>query len=114
MRYSLRSLMIVVAVIATSLGIWRVVASHIKTKRIYAIRIAVADMPVDDDAAIEWVRAQPGVWRAAIGRKPDRVEVIVIMDRDLNGNPPVPNVREAFERMKYKGIGDFEYVGDQP
>lgn len=108
-KFSLRALIIFVAIVGVALGVWRVAASFIKPSKIYAIKVAVAKMPANDDAFIDWLREQPGVYRASIKRNPDSVEVVFIMNRDLNGHPPAPDLRRGLERFGYKGIGKFQY-----
>jgi len=110
MKYSLRSLMIVVALVGASLAGSRIVASFCVRSEIFGFRAQVQELPENDDAFAEWIRAQPGVYRAAVGRKNGNVEVILIMNRDLNGNPPVPHLRDSMARFKYIGVDQVNQV----
>src|ERR1051325_9970971 len=110
MRYSLRSLMVVVTLVGISLAGWRVVASFCVRTEILGFRVRVQELPENDDALAEWIRAQPGVSRASVGRKNGNIEVVMIMNRDMNGNPPAPPLRDSMARFQFIRVDDIRQV----
>src|ERR1051325_9828733 len=98
MRYSLRSLMVVVTLVGISLAGWRVVASFCVRTEILGFRVRVQDLPENDDALAEWIRAQPAFSRASVGPKNGNMAVVVLLNRDMKGNPPAPPLRDSMAR----------------
>src|SRR4051794_16354665 len=110
MRYRLRTLLIVVAIVGVGLAILREASRQIKPSIIYSFRADFAEMPADDVGLLEWLRRQPGVIgrTVSVSREPSAIRVHWIMSRDLLGNPPIPDCEEQFNRLGYKGQKSFQ------
>jgi|KBSSwiStaDraftv2_1062776.scaffolds.fasta_scaffold2250181_2 hypothetical protein len=108
MRYHLRTLLIVIAVIGALLAVFRVASRYIKPSLIYGLRVEFAELPPDDATLEEWLRQQPGVIKVSVNREPKAIRIVWLMSRDLNGYPPIPDCRQNFERFGYKGIKRYE------
>jgi hypothetical protein len=112
MRFRLSTLLIVLAVIGVSFGLIRALflaaAPHIRPSSHYGVRAEFTELPADDAALAEWLSNQPGVYRAFVNRESRTVRIVWGMSRDLNGNPPLPDLRSSFDRFGYTGLKRYE------
>jgi hypothetical protein len=99
----------VVAFVVTAIAVpgW-LLLSQVKICVGYGIRAGFTQFPRDDEALETWLAAQPGVVRVASCRDNGAIRVYWIMVRDVSGNPPAPDVRQAFERFGYRGLTSYD------
>jgi hypothetical protein len=108
MRYGLRTLLIVVAVVGAALAFGRIAARRIVPSVSYEIRAEFAELPVDDEAFRQWIEEQPGVYRAYVNREPNAIRIVWGMSRDLTGDPPLPDFKKHFESFGYCGLRRYD------
>jgi hypothetical protein len=104
MRFRLRTLLILLAVVGILLAAFRVAAPFIRPSVGYGESAEFAEMPADDTALEDWLSKQPGVVRAFVRRDANTIRINWIMSRDLLGDPPLPELREQFDRFGYRGL----------
>jgi len=111
MRYRLRTLLIAIAVVGVLLAVGLRAARSIKPSIIYELRAEFAEMPSDDIAFEEWLRTQPGVIPrpSYVDREANAIRITWIMSRDLTGHPPIPDFRNNFDRLGYKGLKRYDH-----
>ena len=104
MRYRLKTLLIAMALAGLVFAAFRLAATIIRPSIVYGESAEFAELPADDRAIEQWLATQPGVVRTFATRESNTIRVNWIMSRDLLGNPPIPNLRDQFERFGYRGL----------
>ena len=109
-RYSLRTLLIVVIVAAVSLAVARVAMKAIRPSLVYEMLAEFSELPESDEPFQQWVRDQPGVFRAYVNRDANAIRIVWGMSRDLSGNPQLPDFKKHFERFGYRDLKRYEPI----
>lgn len=110
MKYTLRTLLVVIAVVGVLMLMARIAARAVKPSIGYGVRAQFTELPNDDSSLEAWLREQPGVVRVYVNRDADvnAIRVYWIMSRDLTGSPPAPDLRAKFTQFGYKGITSYD------
>ena len=112
MRPKLRLLLLVIAMGGIGLLVAAVAARSIKPSISYSLLATFEEMPADDVELQRWLEDQPGVYRAVVTRRDERLEIVFGMSRDLTGRPPLPDFEGNFERLGYRGLSEFRDFRD--
>ena len=104
MRFGIRTLLVLIAIAAVLLALFRIIAPMIRPSLVYAESAEFEQLPADDVALQTWLDQQPGVVRVIIVRNQKSIEVTWIMSQDILGQPPIPELKEQFERFGYRGM----------
>jgi hypothetical protein len=107
MRFRLRTLLLLVAVVGAALGLggrtFFAIANSVQFGHRHVAVNRFAKLPADDFAMLEWMRKQPGVHNVIVHRFEDKVYIEWWEHRTiLETRRADPNINAALTRFGYK------------
>jgi hypothetical protein len=104
MRYSLRTLLIVVCAIPLILGS----VLRLPFSRCYIVTATFAENPPSDIELCRWLAQQPGVRNCEVSTGQGFTAVLWDITRPLASPNPGFDLRYQFEKLGYKGLSRYE------
>jgi hypothetical protein len=94
---------VAVALLIAVFAAWYFCFHLIQVGHQYLKHTSYKKMPADDKALETWLKAQPGVLThtVVIKRMPSDIVVGVMMEQNLAGEPPLPDLSKACEQLGY-------------
>lgn len=108
MRFSLRALFLILALVGATLLIVKVIATGVRASVGYGVRASFARLPETDIALGQWLESQPGVLKSHVVREDGAIRINWIMSQDLTGKPSSPDLRANFEQFGYVGLAEYD------
>jgi hypothetical protein len=104
MRYRLRTLLIVVTVIAVILASGVFAMKKVKLSYHYAVDATFVQLPSEDIEFLLWLAKQPGVREPLVSRDNNTLSVMWDTEQPMMGGDPKPDLSKGFVRFGYKGL----------
>ena len=109
---SRRWVIAVLVLLVVILGGVQVVRKTLHTSGLYAVKSEFTQLPPDDSQLTEWIQSQPGIVGHTVivkrvGSDRKTVRVSFIMDQNVAGERPFPDLETACERFGYSPVYKF-------